>query len=60
MYIKLRCPLRLLLLSTDDLALPPDTWRGAAASTLMLPKLLAERFECVDCREHELPPLRPM
>lgn len=59
MYIKLRCPLTLRLLSTEERLLPPEG-RGAGVSMLMLPKLLAEWFEWVDCREHELPPLRPM
>ena len=60
MYINLLCAFTLRLLSTDDLLLPVDTRRVGPASMLMLPKLLAERLECVDWREQELLPLRAM
>jgi hypothetical protein len=60
MYIRLRCPLALLLLSDEVLLLASDVFLGMPASILILPKLLADRPECADCSDAELPPLLPM
>jgi hypothetical protein len=50
-------PLELLLLSVEVRLLPLETLRGIPASMLIAPKLLADRAECAEWTDAELPPV---